>query len=88
MPDNSATFDTAAAAAAEPPRSRGLRATSARVTVLTDLPESGHATAEQLYGTLVPRLPGLNLVTVCRTLDFADRAKRSPGRLGPSGGKW
>jgi Fur family ferric uptake transcriptional regulator len=50
-------------------RTRGLRATSARLTMLTCLAELGHATPEQLAAVVGSRLPGLSISTVYRTLE-------------------
>jgi Fur family ferric uptake transcriptional regulator len=50
-------------------RSHGLRATPQRQAVLATLGELGHATPEELFAAAEPRLPGLSLSTVYRTLD-------------------
>ncbi len=49
-------------------RRQGLRATSARITLILGLSELGHATPEQLHTALAPTHPGLNVSTVYRTL--------------------
>lgn len=61
------TLDATSAAASL--RSRGLRATSARVSLIVGLSELGHATPEQLHASLVSRLPNLSPSTVYRTLE-------------------
>jgi len=50
-------------------RQQGLRATSARITLILGLGELGHATPEQLHSALAPAHPGLNVSTVYRTLE-------------------
>lgn len=50
-------------------RARGLRATSARRLVLRSLSELGHATPEQLFTSMSPRLRGLSLSTIYRTVE-------------------
>lgn len=61
------TLDATTAAATL--RKRGLRATSARVSLIVGLSELGHATPEQLHAALVTRMPHLSPSTVYRTLE-------------------
>lgn len=61
------TLDSSTAATSL--RRRGLRATSARVSLIVGLSQLGHATPEQLHAALVTELPHLSPSTVYRTLE-------------------
>ena len=51
-------------------RSRGQRVTPQRLLLYEALEASGHVTADQLFATVGPTLPGLSLPTVYATLDL------------------
>jgi Fur family peroxide stress response transcriptional regulator len=69
MPEHSEAHDRVAAFEAEC-RRRGLAVTIQRRAIFTQLAERrDHPTADQVYETLCPRLPGLSRTTVYRVLD-------------------
>ncbi|HEX9116977.1 MAG TPA: Fur family transcriptional regulator [Anaerolineae bacterium] len=57
-------------------QAQGMRLTAQRAVILEDLfHQRGHRTAEAIYNNVKPRLPGLNLATVYRTLEMLHAAR-------------
>ena len=66
-------------------REKGLAFTIQRRAVLEDLaPRTDHPTADQVYETVTPKVPGLSRTTVYRVLDTLARSGviREVGHLG------